>query len=39
MEKFWKCPPVGSQMGSGKLDTTDAQSSFPWSARKKYLIN
>ena len=22
MEKFWKCPPVGSQLGSGRLDTT-----------------
>ena len=28
MEKFWKCPPVGSQMGSGKLDTMDDKVLF-----------
>ena len=28
MEKFWKCPPVGSQMGSGKLDTMDSKVLF-----------
>ena len=25
MDKFWKCPPVGTQMGSGRLDTTDVK--------------
>ena len=28
MEKFWKCPPAGSQMGSGKLDTMDNKVLF-----------
>ena len=27
-DKFWKCPPIGYQMGSGRLDTTDAKFFF-----------
>ena len=27
-DKYWRCPPVGSQLGSGRLDTTDDKVLF-----------
>ncbi len=27
-DQFWKCPPIGYQMGSGRLDTTDEKVLF-----------
>ena len=27
-DQFWKCPPIGYQMGSGKLDTVDSKVLF-----------
>ena len=27
-DQFWKCPPIGYQMGAGKLDTTDDKVLF-----------
>jgi hypothetical protein len=28
MDQFWKCPPIGYQMGSGRLDTVDDKVLF-----------
>ena len=28
MDQFWKCPPIGYQMGSGRLDTVDSKVLF-----------
>ena len=35
-DQFWKCPPIGYQMGSGNLDTTDSKVLISRSKWKKH---
>ena len=37
-DQFWKCPPIGYQMGSGRLDTVDSKVLFLGPNSKSILL-
>ena len=38
-DQFWKCPPIGYQMGSGRLDTVDSKVLFLGPNGRSILID